>query len=72
MNGYYVDNERTPLSEDVSLLASHLWHITFPSEAERIVGVVSKAPNGIFICNGKPPIIMDPLGTQPFIEVVYI
>lgn len=46
MDGYYVNNERSPSSPFTDFHTSHLWHITFPNDTERIVRVVSKAMNG--------------------------
>ena len=46
MDGYFINNERTPSLELISFHTSHLWHITFPSATERILSIVHKAMNG--------------------------
>ena len=46
IDGYYINNERSPSSDLVTFHTSHLWHISFPEEAEKIVSVVSKPVNG--------------------------
>ena len=57
IDGYYINNERSPSSDLVTFHTSHLWHISFPEETERIVGVISKPANGglcpliaLFVC----------------------
>lgn len=46
VDGYYISNDRSPSSDHMTLHASHLWHITFPNETERIVDVFHKQANG--------------------------
>ncbi len=51
IDGYYINNERSPSSDLVTFHTSHLWHISFPKEAERIVSVDSKPANGGSLCH---------------------
>ena len=51
VDGYYVNNERSP---DTEFHASHLWHVAFPQDTERIISIVPKAANGMWVyvlCN---------------------
>lgn len=48
MDGYYVNNERdSPSSSATDFHTTHLWHITFPQDSEKIVSVVPKAIYGM-------------------------
>lgn len=46
IDGYYVNS---PSSDLKSFQTSHLWHMSFPEETERIISVISKPANGEYI-----------------------
>lgn len=46
IDGYYIDNERTPSAGVVTFHTSHLWHLAFPNDTERIVNVIPQPVNG--------------------------